>query len=365
MRQVYLGVDLHATKTLVHRVERCADGKLVRTNGTYYTEELDRLCRTLDKDTIVCVEASTGVFEFYDRISPFVKEVIIIHPRAFQGMYLSGKKTDKVDAKQLANRLKAHIEDDDGKDDFPTVWVPPQYVRELREMFSFLELLKKEITMNKNKIRAMLRQHLIVLAEDADDIVIMEVGDFNVPESVRWMIRQTQELLKSALQTKKELEEKIRRTAVLYDAPTMKNLATIFGVSLMGVSAVLADAGCIERFKTAKRFCRYMRSAPRVEISNETIRIGSLDKAGRKTAFSYLVEGLRNIYTGNPHFQSFYDKKGTSKSKGKVRAALIRKTLTAIYYMWKNREEYRWEHDEATTRKLKEIKRIEKSIQAA
>jgi len=364
MGTVYLGIDYHSTKSVFHRIERTVEGKLVRTNGTFYTEDIPAFLEKLDRETYVCVEASSGVFEFCEMIQPRVKEVIVIHPLKFRSMYLSGKKTDKVDAKNLADRLKAHMEDDDGKDGFPSVWIPPRAVRELREMFSSLRVLKTQIGMHRNKIRSVLRQHMSRAARE-DGLEYMTVEDLDVPETARGIIKCHQTLLQVTLQMKKELEERIKRASVAYDEPTMKLLVTIFGVSVMGSSSLLADVGCIERFKTAKRFAHYLRSAPRVDSSNETTRIGSLDKAGRKTAFGYLVEGLVNIYSGNPNFKKFYETKSKGKSKGKVRAALVRKTLTTIFYMWKKREPYRFEHDRVTQCKLKEIERIKISFQAA
>jgi Transposase and inactivated derivatives len=364
MGKVYLGVDFHSSKIVTHRIERRADEKILRTNGSFFPENLSSFIRTLDLDTYVCVEASSGVFEFCEKIRPYVKEVIVIHPLGFRRMYLSGKKTDRVDAKNLADRLKAHIEDDDSKDDFPSVWIPPAAIRELREMFSCLQLLKTQINRQKNKMRSILRLHLSFQTRDVD-VEIMNFDEFELSETVRWMLKQLQGLLCSTLIVKKQLEERIRRAAITYDESTVRLLVTIYGVSILGASALLADAGCIERFKTAKKFCRYMRSAPRVDSSNETTKIGSIDKAGRKTAFGYLVEGLLNIYAGNPNYTKFYQTKCIGKSKGKVRAALVRKTLTAIFYIWKNREEYRFKHDMPTLRKIKEVERIKKLIRAA
>jgi transposase len=364
MGTVYLGIDFHSTKSVFHRIERTIEGKLVRTNGTFYTEDIPRFLETLDVETYVCVEASSGVFEFCEMLQPRVKEVIVIHPLKFRSMYLSGKKTDKVDAKNLADRLKAHIEDDDGKDGFASVWIPPRAVRDLREMFSSLRLLKTQIGMHRNKIRSILRQHMSCRARE-DGLECMAIDELDVPATARALIKCHQTLLISILQMKKELEDRIKRAAVGYDEPTMKLLVTIFGVSVMGSSALLADVGCIERFKTAKRFAHYMRSAPRVDSSNKSTRIGSLDKAGRKTAFGYLIEGLVNIYSGNPNFKTFFESKTKGKSKGKVRAALVRKTLTTIFYMWKRREAYRFEHDRVTKFKLGEVEKIKMLIQAS
>jgi len=364
MIRVYLGVDFHATKIVTHRIERRSDGTVRRTNGSFFPEDLLAFTRTLDQDTYVCVEASTGVFEFCDVIRSYVKDVIVIHPNEFRRMYLSGKKTDSVDAKKLADRLKVHIEDGDAQDDFPSVWIPPATIRELRELFSCLQLLKTQINMQKNKLRSILRLHLNVHARDVD-VVTLNIDELELPCSTRLELHLIQGLLCSALLAKKQLEDRVRRVAIEYDEATVKLFVTLHGISIMGASALLADAGCIERFKSAKKFSRYLRSAPRVDSSNDTTRIGHIDKAGRKTTFGYLIEGLNNIYAGNPNYTRFYEKKCASKSKGKVRAAIVRKTLTTIYYMWRNREEYRFTHDSSTSRKIKEIERIKNSSQVA
>ena len=145
--------------------------------------------------------------------------------------------------------------------------------------------------MQKNKIRSILRQQLIVLGGD-ETLEIMNVAELNISESSRWMILQLQTLLCSTLSAKKELETRIKQAAVTYDEGTMRLLVTMYGVSVLGTAAVLSDAGCIERFKSAKKFSRYMRSTPRVDSSNETTRIGSIDKAGRKNGLWLFGRGI-------------------------------------------------------------------------
>jgi hypothetical protein len=62
----------------------------------------------------------------------------------------------------------------------------------------------------------------------------------------------------------------------------------------------------------------------------------------------------------------FYTEKLYGKSKGKVRMAVIRKTLVTIYYMLKNKEYYRYMDEENHNRKKKEyerfLKRYEKKL---
>jgi transposase len=62
------------------------------------------------------------------------------------------------------------------------------------------------------------------------------------------------------------------------------------GISVMTAIAIVADIIDISRFKNAKKFAAYRRSALRVESSNEKIIIKSTNKAGRKVSITLLSQ---------------------------------------------------------------------------
>ena len=90
------------------------------------------------------MEASTGAFAFAKTIEPYVKEVRVIHPTDFKALYMSGKKTDKIDTRKLANRLKYYVENkEEDESDFPRVYIPEKKIIKLKRNFAiFLRKMK-------------------------------------------------------------------------------------------------------------------------------------------------------------------------------------------------------------------------------
>lgn len=78
----------------------------------------------------------------------------IINPIAFRELYMTGKKTDRIDAKRLADRLMYHIEMNDTDDWFPEVYVPDEGALEIRRLVTTYELLVKKGTQLKNQLKA-------------------------------------------------------------------------------------------------------------------------------------------------------------------------------------------------------------------
>ena len=84
-------------------------------------------------------------------------------------------------------------------------------------------------------------------------------------------------------------------------------------------------------------------------------RVGGLSKRGRKQTYRLMLQALQHVVGHTPGFAEYLERKRTGKHVCKVRAALVRKTIVAIYYMLKNRELYRFSNDALYERKLREI----------
>lgn len=133
---IYLVVDLHYKQVTYHMITRHDDGSMSRKNGTADRSELrEKFIPLLTKETHVWVEATGTTYTFVDMIEEYVGKVYVINPEDFKEIYCSGKKTDRIDAKKLANRVKTHIEEDDPDDGFPIIYIPDKEARKLRRLF--------------------------------------------------------------------------------------------------------------------------------------------------------------------------------------------------------------------------------------
>ena len=111
MRVFYRGIDLHSTNFKMHFIEEENNEIIKKDSMTFSNCEIEnRFIPMLSKNDYICLEASTGSFKFAKMIKPYVKEVLVINPFDFKSLYLSGKKTDKIDAKKLCERLYTHIQ---------------------------------------------------------------------------------------------------------------------------------------------------------------------------------------------------------------------------------------------------------------
>jgi transposase len=364
MNTVYCGIDLHSTQVTYHTISRKEDGKIVRTGGKVYTNELhQKLFSQMNKDWHLCVEASGSTFWFEKLARPFVKDITVVNPQGFKEMYLTGQKTDKIDAKKLANRIKTHVEDEDPQDNFPGVYVPKEEVQSLRKLFGMYDFYNKQIVATKNRIHGLFRSRLVSIEKaDLETTTVNLVNHKDLDELLREMILTLHGTLVNHLEAKKKIKARIEALAVEHFEKEVTILTSTSGISVLGAAAIVADIATIDRFKNAKRLSRYLKSAPKVDNSNETKRTGNICKRGRKTAYSILLQGLEHIKNGNSHFKDFYDRKCKGKRKNKVRAALVRKTIVAIFYMLKNQELNREVDHRIYARKRMEITRIKKKL---
>jgi transposase len=113
------------------------------------------------------------------------------------------------------------------------------------------------------------------------------------------------------------------------------------GISVITALAVIADVFDVTRFRNSKHFASYLRSAPRVESSNDKTVIKSTTKAGRKLSISLLSQSLNHFRDENKKLNQWHEKMKIFKKKGIIRMALCRKVITEIYQMLK-KEEYHY-----------------------
>jgi transposase len=344
METLYYGIDLHSTQITNHIIKKDEKGELQRSNEKIYTNELDdKLLPKLTKNSYVCVEASSCTYNFVKRIKDHVKQVIVINPIDFKNMYCTNKKTDRVDAKKLANKLKYFIESEDEDENFPEVYMPKEEVNQLRKLFSLYKLSSKNSIDVKNRIHSILRSNFIVYKKDSLFNRIEKVKEHfdKLDEIDVFQINILLDQLKTIEKSIGNIRMKIYEIGFKNFKEEIKLLISIKGISEFSACAIISDIGDINRFKNYKKLCSYLRSAPKVDASNNSIKNGSISKKGRKLTFELILQGLSHIIKSTPKFQEFYDRKSKGKGKNKVRSAIVRKTIVAIYYILKNREVYK------------------------
>jgi len=200
-----------------------------------------------------CVMEATG--PYYLGLATYLHQagisVSVVNPliiKRFSQMKLSRAKTDKADARLIADYGRLHQ---------PPLWHPPQaFISELQQESSLLEQLIKQRTALGNHLHALQQQpHL---SEKALDQVLATLNE------------QIQ-----------DLENSIAAKSKQHCAPLLKVLLSIPGIGVKTATQLLIITQGFERFTSGKQLSAYIGLAPRLYESATSVRgKGHISKLG-------------------------------------------------------------------------------------
>jgi transposase len=360
VKATFFGVDLHKDQLTYHCVMRLANGENVHAKGVVLTDRISEdFIPLLDRTSCyVIVEAACSAFFFCGLVEAHCTRVITINPIAFKELYSTGKKTDRIDAKKLANRLQYFIESGDKDDDFPIVTVPDDEAQKVRKLVSAYEFFVNQITKTKNSMKAVFRAKIIPFPEDAleSDMEII-VRNPRLDDADQIMLKSFKTAYASALAEKEAIKEAILCIGARRFSKEIVILSSFTGVSVMGAIVFMSDILSVDRFKTYKHMTSYLASVGKVDASGSSTRNGGLNKRGRRTSYRFILQGLQHIVQGNEYYKKFKERH-KAKNGNKIRGAMVRKTYVTMFYMLKNEELYRFVRKPLYDKKLGEIEKI-------
>lgn len=143
----FIGMDIH--KKSISFCEQDALGRAVE-HGTIAAraDALSRFAQSRTTPFVAGIEATLFSGWVYDALLPFAVDVQVGHPLRLKGF--SKNKNDKIDAKLLANLLRADL--------FPSCHMASAQVRELRRVLRYRNFLVREATRMKNKAATLLME---------------------------------------------------------------------------------------------------------------------------------------------------------------------------------------------------------------
>src|SRR6266516_4104786 len=146
----FIGLDVHRDFCEV----AIAEAGAVRLVGRVQTEPgaLALFAQSLAADDQVVLEATGNALAIARMIEPHVGRVVLANPKAVKGITQAGAKTDKIDARTLAQLLAGGF--------LPTVWLPDEQTRILRRRISARAQLVRQRTRAKNQVQATLIRNL-------------------------------------------------------------------------------------------------------------------------------------------------------------------------------------------------------------
>jgi len=295
---------------------------------------LARLVVGVGQDVRACVEMMSGAVWVRDRLEAAGWEVEVADARKVKGLAPLACKTDKVDARVLAELCR--------RDLVPSVWLPSLDDRALRERLKRRMQLVRMRTMARNRIHGVPTQWGLKLSttrlRQRDALELLEAR--GVPEVWRRSVAEALAVIDMLDERLAPLERELRPLA-LADR-RVELLETIPGIGpLLGLT-VAAEIGEVARFSSARKLVSYSGLAPKVKQSGQSSRTGPLSKAGSKTLRWAAVEAAQQAWRPNNPWHGLYLE--TAKRQGKTnagKAVVARKVLIAAWHVLSRGEPFK------------------------
>jgi transposase len=226
-----------------------------------------------------------------------------------------------------------------GEQTISPVTLPPSEIQELRSLFSTYRLYQKQNTQLKNRIHSLLKDQLFGFTQE-------EIFDRKSRQKIREISTnpvlcfQLNHLL-DRLERDEEDVEALKEQVLLHATPFMAQieiLTSMKGVSVFIAIAIITDSIAISRFRNAKAFTSYLRSAPPVANSNTSTSIRGTNKRGCKLSATLLTQSLNHVMAASPKLRRWYERLAEYKKPGLVRTGLRRWVFAEIFQMLKKGE---------------------------
>jgi len=262
-------------------------------------------------------------------------EALVIDARKARGVIRTKKKTDRLDARNLAKMSR-------------TGWYTAVHRKsaQARAMRTFLQarqgLVRTALAQN-SRIRGLLKAHglkLGAVAESQFGAAVRRLALEKGPEL--WeMLEPLVEVRDRALRAAEQMRKQIVRRAAA--EPLHRRLMLVPGIGPLTVTAYVATIDDPRRFRSSDQVPAYIGLVPSVDQSGEVERHGHITRDGDGLLRGYLVEAAHVLLTrkrGSCRLKRWGLNLAKKKGHGKARVAVARKLAVLLHRLWITGELY-------------------------
>jgi transposase len=350
---MYVGVDVHKKVCRAAMVNE--EGEVVDEysfkNSPPGIEDFASRMEPFKGEVSAVLESTANLWiRLYDSLEERGIRVVLSNPYKTRLIAEAKIKTDKVDARILAQLLRADM--------LPLCYVPNKTQRERRQFIRHRIKLVKMRTEVKNRIHSLLDRHGLRCPYKT----LFSKG------GVEWLrglsLGFTDDaVLRSDLALLEALDGQIAYmeatiAAVAVTDERVKLLMTMPGLGYFAASLMVAEICDINRFRSDRRLVSWVGLAPGVHQSGDKTYGGRITKQGNKLVRWVLVEAARNACRYDDRFREFYERYSRRHGGQKAVVAVAHEMLRIVWFMLKRGEPYRGGRKGLSERKLKRLERL-------
>lgn len=328
-----IGFDVHK-KTIVF-CTKAQDGQIL-DEGTIAARPADlrAWAQTRSRPWVGAMEATLFTGWIYDQLLPLAQELKVAHPAMLKAIVASKKKNDQVDASKIADLLRCNL--------LPECYMAPQWIRELRRMLRYRNLVVREATRMKNRIACLLmetgtsynKQRLHGKRYFSELLGSLQL----MPASVRELLRLSRgqvelfECIQQRLLKELRSNDKLRdRVALLQTIPSVGEVMALTWVLEIGE---VQRFGCIAQAVSYCGLCSAQCSSAGRE------QRGPISKQRNKHLQTMLIEAAKLAPRYNPALAGVHQRELSRGNRNRATLAVARKLVAYLMAVDKSGKAY-------------------------
>jgi transposase len=323
---LYAGLDLSRQRLDVHVMDE--DGSTVEVTAVHPDADALRTLAAVvsrhGQPVTGVVESMNGARFIHDQLERWGWDVELADAVRAKGLAPLAAKTDKIDARVLAELARRDI--------VPAIWLPDPSVRAARERARFRLHLVRHRTALKNRIHATLIAfgHPVPVSDLFGTAGRELLERMAIPEPWSTTLTTSLHMVDEVEREIRACEAELRRLGA--DHPYVPHLMTVPGIGWVLSYTIAAEIGDIDRFASPKKLAGYTGLCPRVHQSGQRDRRGALTKHLRWALIEAATTAARHpLY--KERYQRTKRRVGRQRGPSIARLQLARDLTTAIWHM--------------------------------
>jgi len=322
MHLYFVGLDVH--KQVIAYCVKTAGGEIVMEGKIPATRKaLDQWVTTLPGPWHGGMEATLFSHWIFRHLQPHAAQLEMGHPARMKAISAGKKKSDKLDARTLADLLRANL--------FPACFVMPPELEGLRRQLRFRRLVVEEAVRFKNKTAGLLMEAGIEYERRRlhgkryfGEGMRRDLIDDELRPLLEFSRSQTEELTRMDARLMRLLERHPRLAA------RVEALRKIDGVGPVTALSWALEVGDPSRFASIKRAVSYCGLASALRESAGQQKRGPLSKQRNRHLRTVLIEASKIGVMYHPKLREVHDR---AAQKGHANRATLEVARKLVAYL--------------------------------
>lgn len=335
-RMIYFGMDISSKSFMVYAIDS-RKKKVFEEEIAPTREALRRMLKALPVGPkVVAFEAGNQMkwvslfLKKQDEVTPHA-----VHPNEVKWIVASKGKTDKVDARKLAELARADM--------LPrAIHIVEGKPRELRELVSARMQLQSKRVALINTMRGYVKQEGHPLPPKFFQLKDWKekLKNTKLDEPIRFVIESMMEAVDGLAKSEAQITERVLKI----EDKRCELLETIPAIGKITSRVLVGALDNVDRFDGKKGIANYGALTPTIYQSGKVTHLGKINRDGRHEVRRVLLQCAHTVARTKTAdvkpLKDFYSRLEKKRGKKKAIVAVARKLLTTAYGVLKNQKPY-------------------------